>query len=208
MSASNSEAADANSAREEVLTVQDQICEANERRLALIRHFEDMINEVLHALYETHLHLQGWSLAEVCLLAEIVRDEIMDTVKRIPIKCREQSHPQTRYEGLSALENIGYLLVCAGENELSIQVRNHFDCISVLERAMLQIVQQMTPAERIAIRDCEDGHGCPLLPRIKYLQALGRVCLLYDNMHWVIDALEGASLSNGEEDLDDTEDVA
>ena len=83
---------------------------------------------------------------------------------------------------------------------MSLQVRNHFDCISVLERAMLQIVDQMTLAEKLAIHDCEDGDGCPLLPRIKHLQALGRACLLYDNMDWVIDALEEAAFSDVEED--------
>ena len=73
---------------------------------------------------------------------------------------------------------------------------------------MLQIVDQMTLVEKLAIRDCEDGSGCPLLPRIKHLQALGRACLLYDNIDWVIDAFEDASLSDGEEDSDDSEDVA
>jgi hypothetical protein len=176
-------------------------------RLALIGHFDDKVVVVLHALHANHHYLQGMSPTDVRILAEAVRDEVMDTIRRVPIECREQPNPQTRYEGLSALTIIGYLIACAGGNELSLQVRNHFDCISVLERAMLQIVGQMTFAEKLTIRDCEDGNGCPLLPRIKHLQALGRACLLYDNMDWVIDALEEASFSNGEEDSDDTEDV-
>lgn len=169
-------------------------------RLALIRHFDDMVVMVLHALHENHHYLQGMSPTEVRILAEAVRDEVMDAIRRVPIKCREQPNPQIRYEGLSALATIGYLIASAGGNELSLQVRNHFDCISVLERAMLQIVGQMTLAEKLTTRDCEEGDECPLLPRIKHLQALGRACLLYDNMHWVIDALEEASFSDVEED--------
>lgn len=70
---------------------------------------------------------------------------------------------------------------------------------------MFQIVDQMILAEKPAIHDCEDGNGCPLLPRIKHLQDLGYACLLYDNMDW--DALE-VSLSDGEEDSDDVKDAA
>lgn len=147
------------------LTSEDQ-SRGEVARLALIRHFDDKVIEVLHALHENHHYLQGMSPTDVRILAEAVRDEVIDTIRRVPIECREQPSPQTRYEGLSALAIIGYLIVCARVNELSLQVRNHFDCISVLERAMLQIVGQMTLAEKLAIRDCEDRGGCPLLPRI------------------------------------------
>ncbi|GLI73360.1 hypothetical protein PoHVEF18_001577 [Penicillium ochrochloron] len=137
---------------------------------------------------------------EIFILADLVAKEIMLTIKEIPSECQDHPNSETRLEGLSALQQIGDIILWAGPSELGIQVRMHFDCNSVLERAMLKIVDEMSSGEKLAICDEEDrGDEPPLLARILRLKEEGRYCLLYDNMDWVVNALEDTSLPNEDE---------
>jgi hypothetical protein len=133
-------------------------------------------------------------------LAEAVANAIMAIIKWIPIISQQRPSPETRLEALTALEEIGNIILWAGPTELGLKVRMHFDCNSVLEWAMLGIVDEMGPEEKLAILDEEthDDHP-PLLFRIHQLKEEGRWCLLYDNMHWVINALEDTSLPDEDE---------
>ncbi|KAJ5880811.1 uncharacterized protein N7473_011864 [Penicillium subrubescens] len=113
----------------------------------------------------------------------------MAIIKWIPIICQQHPSSETRLEGLTALEEIGNVISSAGPTELGLQVRMQFDCNSLLERAMLRIVDEMGPEEKLAIYEDEP----PVLARILRLREERRYCLLYDNMHWVVKALQNLS---------------
>lgn len=77
---------------------------------------------------------------------------------------------------------------------LVLKVWAYFDCNSTLERSMLKIVNQIILEEKVVIRDGQDHKDVlPLLSKIQELKDEGRWCLLYDNMHGVIDALHDNS---------------
>jgi hypothetical protein len=61
---------------------------------------------------------------------------------------------------------------------------------------MVKIINQMTPAEKMAICDGREEYGGdnPLLWKVEELYDEGGWCLLYDNMPWVTDALHDTSL--------------
>lgn len=146
----------------------------------------DLIHHFIHGYGSLDLNPD-----QIFQLAEAVANAIMAIIKWIPIICQQHSSPGTRLEGLTALEEIGNIILWAGPTDLGLQVRMHFDCNSVLERAMVKIVDKMSLEERLAICDEEDyGDESPLLARILRLKEEGRHCLLYDNMHWVVNTLQ------------------
>lgn len=174
-----------------------------ENRLSAAILFNYTIDTVWFYIFGYHRALPGFRSYDIMLLAEPVANEIMDIIKSIPFKCQEYPDPETRFKALLSLCMIGEIILRVGSTELGRQVRGYFDGISVLERAMLDVVHLMTLEEKAAIRDGEDqDNEQQVLPKLQMLREEGRWCLFYDNMHWVIDALQDPSLlddSNGDE---------
>jgi hypothetical protein len=141
---------------------------------------------------------------DAVLIAEKMANVIKNIINRLPIVCQENPDPESRFKGLLALCKIGEIILRAGNTELGGQVRGYFDGISVLERAMLDVVNQMTAEEIAAIQNRDDQDiDRQLLPKLQQLQQEGRWCLLYDNMHWVINALQDPSLLHDNSDSDE-----
>ncbi|KAF3385255.1 hypothetical protein F1880_002234 [Penicillium rolfsii] len=176
----------------------DSFRRVEQARLPAQSPFDDLINSVWQSIHGRRFGEETGPL-EIFVLAEEVASEIMDIIKSIPVICEEHGNPEIRLQALWALRKIGNMILWASPNELGLQVRGHFDGNSVLERSMLAVIDEMTPGEKLAICDGQDDHGgdASLLSKIEELKEEGRWCLLYDNMHWVIEALQDTSLPDG-----------
>ncbi|KAJ5880812.1 uncharacterized protein N7473_011865 [Penicillium subrubescens] len=165
--------------------------------------FRNLINAVWQSIHGRPS--EGISSDENFLLAEEVANEIMATIRIIPVLCEEHANPETHFQALSALRQIGNMIIWAGPTELGLRVRGHFDGNSALERSMLGVVDQMTPVEKQAICNgrVDRWDDSPLLSKIQELQNEGRWCMLYDNMHLVIEALHDTSLPDDDEPDDE-----
>ncbi|CEJ58992.1 hypothetical protein PMG11_07630 [Penicillium brasilianum] len=166
--------------------------------------FNYMIAAVSFFINDYHRALSSLNPYDAVPVAEKLANQIMNIIKGIPINCQQYPDPETHFKGLLALCKIGEIILRAGNTELGDQVRGYFDGISVLERAMIDVIGQMTPEEIAVIQNREgQDDDRQLLPKLQILQEEGRWCLLYDNMHLVIDALQDPSLlhdnSNGDE---------
>lgn len=156
--------------------------------------FSNIINSVWRSIHGRPS--SDTSPYETFLLAEEVASEVMGIIRSIPVLCQDHATTETRFQALTALRQIGNMVLWAGPTELGVQVRGCFDGNSVLERSMVKIINQMTPAEKMAICDGREEYGGdnPLLWKVEELYDEGGWCLLYDNMPWVTDALHDTSL--------------
>ncbi|CAI7586896.1 unnamed protein product [Penicillium glandicola] len=102
-----------------------------------------------------------------------VADHIFDTIKSIVDQCGPHTHPQTRFNGLSALCKIGKTIVLSSDSLMSEEVQNQFADDMSLMSGMLDIASRMTMDEMREIRENESSPEA-LWPRLQELKELSQ----------------------------------
>ena len=114
---------------------------------------------------------------------------VEEAIEDIRDRCPAHASYGTKSSALQTLRKIGKT-ICLTEDIMGREVRKHFQCTTVLEKTMQQIVNSMSLADRQIMKREYQG-DTTFVEKLKELQDLGSGYCLFERLDQVIELLEG-----------------
>ncbi|KAJ5647346.1 hypothetical protein N7490_003718 [Penicillium lividum] len=171
--------------------VVDEVSEIKERECNRVIDFDCHSQSVWKSINNT----KGMSGSRQFEKSFEVISSISSTIAKITAQCGELVSPDTRYNGLFALCEIGESIVDSAPNTLSSEVRKGFSTDPILSDSMQQIISAMEPEERQSIR--QDV----LWSKLEGLIKLCRSYCVFKTLPDVLDLIKGKSADDSENDV-------
>lgn len=141
---------------------------------------------------EINVKYAGLSGSRQYDVADDVYHYVVGTINSIVKQCGPIASPQTRYNGLSVLRRIGKTIALFGNSDVvGHEIQKSVGQISILEDAMLDIMNAMTTEERAAIAE-DDSTNESLWPKLDELCGLGESYCIFEKLGDVVDKLAEA----------------